>query len=121
MKPSRYSTAYQCFLELLREARQQTGLTQVELAQLLGLPQSYVSKCESGERRLDLLEARAWILALGGSPAAFLEALDEALGRVLTPGISPPSGREQSRRSPSLTKRKTSITRRARSRGANGR
>jgi transcriptional regulator with XRE-family HTH domain len=112
MKPSRYSTAYQCFLVLLREARQQTGLTQVELAQLLGLPQSYVSKCESGERRLDLLEARAWILALGGSPAAFLEALDEALGRVLIPEIPSPSGRAQSGRSPS--------TRRSRSRNANG-
>lgn len=120
MKPSRYSTAYQCFLGQLREARQQTGFTQVELAQLLGLPQSYVSKCESGERRLDLLEARAWILALGGSPAAFLEALDEALGRVLTPEIPSTSGREQSGRSPSLTKRQTSSTRRSRSRSSNG-
>lgn len=120
MKPSRYSTAYQRFLELLREARQQTGLTQVELAQLLGLPQSYVSKCESGERRLDLLEARAWILALGGCPAAFMEALDEALGRVLTLGIPPRSDSEQSRRSPSHGKRQPSGTRRSRSGSTNG-
>lgn len=81
MKPSRYSAAYNCFLELLRQARHESGLTQVELAQALGLPQSYVSKCEIGERRLDVLEARAWILALGGSPAAFVEALDEALAK----------------------------------------
>lgn len=79
MKPSRYSAAYNCFLELLRQARLESGLTQVELAQALGLPQSYVSKCEIGERRLDVLETRAWILALGGSPAAFIEALDDAL------------------------------------------
>lgn len=81
MKPSRYSTAYKCFLRLLRQARLESGLTQVELAQALGLPQSYVSKCEIGERRLDVLETRAWILALGGSPSAFIEALDEALAQ----------------------------------------
>lgn len=37
-------------------ARKSAGLTQMELAQLLGKPQSYVSKYERGERRLDVLE-----------------------------------------------------------------
>ena len=41
---------------VLREVRKQRGLTQLELADLLGKPQSYVSKYESGERRLDLPE-----------------------------------------------------------------
>jgi len=41
---------------LLRALRKKSGLTQVELAQKLGRPQSFVSKCESGERRLDILE-----------------------------------------------------------------
>ena len=36
--------------------REQKGLTQVELAGLLGKPQSFVSKYESGERKLDLPE-----------------------------------------------------------------
>lgn len=95
MKPSRYSSAYKCFLELLRQARLQSGLTQVELSQALGLPQSYVSKCEIGERRLDVLETRAWILALGGSPAAFIESLDEALAQgnysdITLPSVSSP-------------------------------
>ena len=41
---------------LLREVRQQGDLTQLQLAEMLGKPQSYVSKYESGERRLDLPE-----------------------------------------------------------------
>ena len=41
---------------LLREVRQQGDLTQLQLAEILGKPQSYVSKYETGERRLDLPE-----------------------------------------------------------------
>ena len=41
---------------VLRGIRKQHGITQIELAELLGKPQSYVSKYESGERRLDLPE-----------------------------------------------------------------
>lgn len=108
MKPSRYSTAYRCFLELLREARLQAGLTQVELAELLALPQSYVSKCEGGERRLDVLEARAWILALGGSPSAFMEALDEALAGVNALEGARPNRTLRRATPPAPSKRKTS-------------
>jgi transcriptional regulator with XRE-family HTH domain len=43
-------------LELLRQARQEAGLTQIEAARALGRPQSFVSKCESGERRVDFIE-----------------------------------------------------------------
>jgi transcriptional regulator with XRE-family HTH domain len=43
-------------LEKLRQARLQARLTQVEAAQMLDQPQSYVSKCESGERRVDFVE-----------------------------------------------------------------
>jgi transcriptional regulator with XRE-family HTH domain len=45
--------------------RRQKGVTQVQLADRLGLPQSYVSKYESGERRLDLIELRTICVALG--------------------------------------------------------
>lgn len=45
-----------CFLELIRELREQAGLRQADVASRLGRPQSFVSKYESGERRLDLLE-----------------------------------------------------------------
>ena len=50
---------YQRFLTRLREARRQAGLTQEEAAHKLGKPQSFLSKCESGERRLDFVEVVA--------------------------------------------------------------
>jgi transcriptional regulator with XRE-family HTH domain len=43
-------------LRRLRQARQEVGLTQVEVARSLRKPQSFVSKCESGERRVDVVE-----------------------------------------------------------------
>jgi transcriptional regulator with XRE-family HTH domain len=51
-----HSEAYANFLERLRLARREAKLTQVEVAARLERPQSYVSKCESGERRLDIIE-----------------------------------------------------------------
>lgn len=47
---------YECFRGLLVKAREAAGLTQVDIAARLGKPQSYVSKCERGERRLDFTE-----------------------------------------------------------------
>ena len=41
----------------LRAARLRAGLRQIDVAQKLGKPQSYVAKVESGERRIDLIEA----------------------------------------------------------------
>jgi transcriptional regulator with XRE-family HTH domain len=51
-----HSAKYRTFLERLREARKASGLTQVEVAAKLDHPQSYVSKSESGERRIDVVE-----------------------------------------------------------------
>ncbi len=53
---ARRSGAYRLFLRRLREARQAAGLTQVGVAAKLRRPQSFVSKCESGERRIDVVE-----------------------------------------------------------------
>jgi transcriptional regulator with XRE-family HTH domain len=47
---------YRQFLRRLRAAREEAGLTQVEVAKALRRPQSFVSKCESGERRVDVVE-----------------------------------------------------------------
>ena len=50
------SAAYRLFQKRLREARHDAGLTQVQVAARLGQPQNYVSRCESGDRRVDLVE-----------------------------------------------------------------
>jgi transcriptional regulator with XRE-family HTH domain len=42
----------------LKEARLQASLTQAEVAKAFGEPQSFISKCESGERRVDYVELR---------------------------------------------------------------
>jgi len=51
---------YQRFRERLRAARHQAGLTQAEVARRLGRTQAFVSKCESGERRVDVVELAAF-------------------------------------------------------------
>ena len=64
MDKSIYSAAYLGFLDVLRETRIEQGFTQEELAARLGTNQSFISKCERGERRIDLVEARQFCEAL---------------------------------------------------------
>ena len=52
----KYRPRYRKFLTRLREARRQAGLTQEEAARRLGRHQAFLSKCESGERRVDFVE-----------------------------------------------------------------
>jgi transcriptional regulator with XRE-family HTH domain len=61
---------------LLRQLREDAGLRQVDLAERLGKPQSYVSKYETGERRLDLLELRDVCRAAGVSLIEFVRRFD---------------------------------------------
>ena len=56
MQKSLSSTKQKAFLRLLRDIRLEAGLRQSDVAMRLKQPQSFVSKYESGERRLDLLE-----------------------------------------------------------------
>lgn len=51
-----YTSEYKRLTGLIRSAREKSGITQSELAKALGKQQSYVSKYEAGERRLDLVE-----------------------------------------------------------------
>jgi transcriptional regulator with XRE-family HTH domain len=55
----------QALLSLLRQVREEAGMTQVDVAKALGVPQSFVSKYELGERRLDLLELSDVCSAIG--------------------------------------------------------
>ena len=45
-------------MAILRDLRLKAGMTQTELSERLGRPQSFVSKVERGERRIDLVELR---------------------------------------------------------------
>jgi transcriptional regulator with XRE-family HTH domain len=56
MTKSLFSPAYQRLRDWLVDARHGSGLTQAQLADTLGRPQSFVSKYERGERRLDFVE-----------------------------------------------------------------
>ncbi len=53
-----YSSEYKSILSKLKEARLKAGLNQAEVASKLSRPQSYLSKIESGERRIDVLEIK---------------------------------------------------------------
>jgi transcriptional regulator with XRE-family HTH domain len=64
---------------LLKEVRNESGLRQADLAERLDQPQSFVSKYESGERRLDVLELRQVCEVLGISLQQFVTRLEERL------------------------------------------
>jgi len=67
MKKSIHTKKYQHFCELLIEARESKGLTQKQVAIKLDRPQSFVSKYENGERRIDVLEFLEICKAIGVS------------------------------------------------------
>lgn len=60
----------------MRAARKARGITQEELARRLGKPQSYVSKAEMGERRLDVVEYLHFMRAIEGEPHALLRDIE---------------------------------------------
>lgn len=73
------SDDYAVFLRLLREARIDAGVTQAELGARLKQTQSFVSKCERGERRLDIAEVRAICLALDIPLSVFVNRFSQSL------------------------------------------
>lgn len=56
MRKSLHTEAYKRLTDLLKAARKEAGLTQQQVADSLGKPQSFVAKYENGERRLDVIE-----------------------------------------------------------------
>jgi transcriptional regulator with XRE-family HTH domain len=79
MEKSIYTHEYKVLLQLLRETREGAGVTQVELAKRLAQTQSYVSKIEVGDRRLDLVQLRTILIALGASLGDFVSRFEGAL------------------------------------------
>lgn len=74
-----FTKEYGQFLEKLIEARKAENLSQQELADKLGRPQSFVSKYERGERRLDVIEFLHVARALGLSATDIISKLERAL------------------------------------------
>jgi ribosome-binding protein aMBF1 (putative translation factor) len=70
-----WNLANRRFRELLVEARQEASLSQAQLSARLKRPQSFVSKYERGERRLDVIEFGEVARALGIDPAKLLAKL----------------------------------------------
>ena len=66
------------FLDLLRELRKQKGLTQSQVAKGIGAKQAFVSKYETGERRLDFLDLVAICDVLSISVVKFAERFEIA-------------------------------------------
>lgn len=81
MEKSLFTHDYKVFCRLLKAAREEANVTQVELAKRLKESQSEVSKFERGERRLDVVQLRKWCRALDVEVSEFVRRLDEALAR----------------------------------------
>jgi len=66
---------YVAFLKLLRAERTGRGVSQVDVAEFIGNRQTFVSKIENGDRRLDVVELLEYLDAIGADPADFVARL----------------------------------------------
>ena len=80
MDKSLYTRAHQTLATILKELREQRGLRQEDLAELLGEHQSFVSRYESGQRRLDLVELRAICGALDIALITLVRRYEKTVG-----------------------------------------
>ena len=71
-----YTHEYAAVLRLLKTARKKSGVTQIELAERLGQTQSFVSKVERGDRRLDIVQLRTILLEFGVTLQEFVRKLE---------------------------------------------
>jgi transcriptional regulator with XRE-family HTH domain len=97
-----FTPEYAHFAARIVELRKEAGLTQVELARRLGRPQSYVSKYERGERRLDVVEFLAVARALGTDAAVLVAELERLREK---PASRSPAGRPRGRTGPAPQRR----------------
>lgn len=81
MEKSVHTKEYLVFIELLRETRERAKITQVQLAKTLGKSQSFVSKCERGEDRLDIVQLREFCRVLGTTLPRFISKYEKLLSQ----------------------------------------
>lgn len=74
-----YTDRYNAFRKVLRVVRKSADLTQLELSKKLNRPQSYVSKYEGGDRRVDMIETYEICMACNLSLSAFSRMLEKEL------------------------------------------
>ncbi len=75
MRKSIHTKKYRLLLDWLIKARNDAGLTQQQVADKLGRPQSFVAKYENGERRLDVVEFVEIAEILGADPHGIIDAI----------------------------------------------
>ena len=95
-----HSPRWKLMCRRLRDARERTGLKQIEAAAALGKPQNFVSKCETGQRRIDPIELADFAALYGTTLDALVPAdtagRGERFRRVAEPTVKP--RRKQNRR-----------------------
>lgn len=86
-----HSEEYGYFIAELRAVREEAGMTQAVLAEQLSVDRTLVTKAEGGLRRLDVIELRAWLDAVGTDLRSFVDRLEAKLARHarLTSGKRP--------------------------------
>lgn len=60
MEKTIHSKEYKKIIDKLKEAREESNLTQKQVAEKLKKPQSYISKAEAGEQRIDIIELKSF-------------------------------------------------------------
>lgn len=83
MEKSIYARDYAVFCSLLRSCREKAGLSQQAIAERLHETQTFVSKCERGERRVDIVELSQWCTALGISLNVFVRLYEDACSKTI--------------------------------------
>lgn len=82
MASSVHDPKYKIFCRLIVDYRQRQGITQAQLAGKLRRPQSFVSKYENGERRIDLIEFIEIATALGIDALRFIRDFQEIVEEI---------------------------------------
>lgn len=72
MEKSIHTKEYRIFVERLKKARIEAGLTQVQAAKKLGRPQSHISNVETGQQRVDIIELKRFAKLYGKSISYFV-------------------------------------------------